>query len=81
MLSRRFDSRWWHHIIHTVIDYQLPGAWPNSVAEQHSVRDFLTPFMHSILIDSAVADDYAYSKNNGIECSILETDMRLRARN
>jgi hypothetical protein len=24
----------------------------------------LTPFMHSILIDSAVADDYVNSKNN-----------------
>ena len=43
MLSRRFDPRWWHHIIHTLTHYQLPGAWPTSVAEQHSVRKNLTP--------------------------------------
>ena len=36
-------------------DVVLPKAWPNSVAEQHSVRDFLTPFVYSILTDSILA--------------------------
>ena len=39
----------------------LPDAWPIRLAEQVASADFLTPFLYSILTDSTLADDYAYS--------------------
>ena len=45
----------------------LPRRWPNSVAEQHSVRKIFDTFRYPILSDLAVATDKTDSKHNGIE--------------
>ena len=53
----------------------LPRRWPNRLAEQVASADFLTPFVYSILTDSALADDYVNSRHGSSRVVMVQTLM------